>query len=310
MAWDCCGGSVATLVDEADRGKVVSFNKVVNDSVLGFSSRLDHDVPAGAELLDVSTWTDTGTFSFDMKVTNGAEHAWKLKIEAPGSHVEVDLPEAPILDTWQTYTFNLSDLAAVDQSQIDLLMVFPAWGQGAGATYLIDNVKFTSLGNDTPTEPETPIDPDPLPPLDMTGNLVPNGDFELGNADWNGDFQVTDGVANLSIIGGEKRIEQQRVAEGTALANTNYTLTFDIRGSAENGAIFNGNVQSFHTGGVSATYVIDAFVPTANWERKTYNFTSGNNVDWGMNILLGPVCGAVAGCAADVFIDNITIQQQ
>jgi hypothetical protein len=311
LAWDCCGGSFATLVDEADRGQVVSFNKAINDSVLGFSSREDHGVPAGAELIDVDAWKATGTFSFDMKVTNGVEHSWKLKIEAPGSHIEVDLPEAPVLDTWQTYTFNLADLASVDQSQINLVMIFPAWGQGAGATYLIDNVKFTSLGNDTPEEPETPEEPStPLSPPDMTNNLVPNGDFSLGNSNWNGDFTVNDGIANVVISGGEKRIEQQRISEGVVSPNTDYVLSFDIKGSAENGAIFNGNVQSFSEFGVSSTFVIDAFVPTSNWERKTYNFTSGPNVEWGLNILLGPVCGAVAGCASNVFIDNILVEER
>ncbi|MBM7035478.1 immunoglobulin-like domain-containing protein [Vibrio ulleungensis] len=141
-------------------------------------------------------------------------------------------------------------------------------------------------------------------------NLVPNGDFSLGKSLWNGDYEVVDGAANIVIVGGEKLIGQQRMAEGVALPSTQYTLSFDVKGTALNGAIFNGNVQSFSSTGVSSTTVIDAFVPTTEWQTMSYDFTSGNTIDWGFNLLLGPVCGAVAGCESNVFVDNIQIVEK
>ena len=50
---------------------------------------------------------------------------------------------APASGQWQTYTYNLADLAdaGLDVSAIDVLMIFPAWGAGEGAIYLVDNVK-------------------------------------------------------------------------------------------------------------------------------------------------------------------------
>lgn len=44
----------------------------------------------------------------------------------------------------ETYTFNLITLSnsGLNTSAIDVVMMFPAWGQGAGAVYRIDNVVF------------------------------------------------------------------------------------------------------------------------------------------------------------------------
>ena len=48
----------------------------------------------------------------------------------------------PVVGQWQTYTRRLQDLstAGLDVSAIDVVMVFPAWGTGEGAVYLLDNV--------------------------------------------------------------------------------------------------------------------------------------------------------------------------
>jgi hypothetical protein len=78
---------------------------------------------------------------------------WKFKIESGDttSAVELDLTAsqeglAPVLGEWQTYTYTLSDLfdAGLDVSEIDVIMVFPAWGTGNGAVYRLDNVAITA----------------------------------------------------------------------------------------------------------------------------------------------------------------------
>ena len=149
--WDCCGGTVPTVAtDDAEHGAVAEF--VIennNGTVLGFYSRDD------GQPYDASAIFATGKFQFEMKVVSPPSQAtnWLLKIEANGDgstgFAEVDLSTsnegaAPVVGEWQTYTFNLVDLAAagLDITAIDVVMIFPAWGTGEGATYRIDNVVF------------------------------------------------------------------------------------------------------------------------------------------------------------------------
>ncbi|GLX85651.1 hypothetical protein tloyanaT_19030 [Thalassotalea loyana] len=146
-SWDCCAGSTPTIVDDGgDNGSVIEFT-VNGDTVLGLNGRDN----GGA--LDAS---NAATLSFDMKVTTmptQADAPWLLKIESGngGSYVEVNLSTSqegvvPAEGQWQTYTFSMDDLVAAgvnfDRSNIDIVMVFPAWGQGSGAVYRVDNVSF------------------------------------------------------------------------------------------------------------------------------------------------------------------------
>ena len=83
---------------------------------------------------------------------------WRFKVESNGGGAgnagEVALSSSheahttPVLNTWQTYTFNISDLetAGVNVAGMDLFMVFPAWGSGAGAHFQIDNLKIWATG--------------------------------------------------------------------------------------------------------------------------------------------------------------------
>lgn len=69
---------------------------------------------------------------------DNTEAPWLFKVESvdAASFAEVDLSTsveqaAPVVGEWQKYTFKLSDLAnaGLDVSAIDVLMIFPAWGQ-------------------------------------------------------------------------------------------------------------------------------------------------------------------------------------
>jgi beta-glucanase (GH16 family) len=148
--WDCCGGSTPTVeLDDDDHGNVAEFSIGADPTVMGFISREGNtDSPSP---FDASSILSNGVIQFDMKVTAmPGDAAWMFKVEsnAGDTFAEVALTEsieatAPVADTWQTYTFNLSDLAdgGLDVSAIDVLMVFPAWGAGEGAIYRIDNMK-------------------------------------------------------------------------------------------------------------------------------------------------------------------------
>ncbi|MEC7689822.1 MAG: glycosyl hydrolase, family 16, partial [Pseudomonadota bacterium] len=65
--------------------------------------------------------------------------------------VELPLSESlegldPVAGEWQTYTFPLQTLSdlGLDVSDINVVMVFPAWGQGDGAVYRIDNAEIAA----------------------------------------------------------------------------------------------------------------------------------------------------------------------
>jgi beta-glucanase (GH16 family) len=151
--WDCCGGSTPTVeVDDDVHGNVAEFAIGANPTVMGFISREGNtDTPSP---FDASAILANGVIQFDMKVTsmpNDASAAWMFKVEADNAATFAELPlsesvegASPVVDQWQTYTFNLADLAdaGLDVSALDVLMVFPAWGAGEGAVYRIDNVKI------------------------------------------------------------------------------------------------------------------------------------------------------------------------
>ena len=164
-AWDCCGGTTATVEpDDAEHDQVTQF-VISGGTVVGFTAR-DADGAVGGQPFDAASIAAAGTFSFEFKMTQlptGGQVNWLLKIESDGagSFAEVDLSSSqeghasPVLDTWQTYTFNLADLATdgLNLSAIDLFMVFPAFGPGDGAAFRIDNVKVFDSGNSSTPPP-------------------------------------------------------------------------------------------------------------------------------------------------------------
>jgi hypothetical protein len=96
----------------------------------------------------------SGTFSFEMKIVTAPADGtpWIMKMEANGNTSdsgELNLNTSiegqdPVAGEWQTYTFDILTLldAGLDISQIDVVMVFPAWGAGLGAVYRIYNAVF------------------------------------------------------------------------------------------------------------------------------------------------------------------------
>ena len=161
--WDSSGSNGFAVVDDPEEGAVAEFNINGNaGTVLGFNSRTDVS-PAGVPF-DASSLLTTGTLSFDMKVVAAPADGtpWILKLEAGGntsnsgdillntSKEGID----PVTGEWQTYTFDLLTLsdAGLDLSEIDLIMIFPAWGSGDGAVYRINNVTISgpSTGSSAP----------------------------------------------------------------------------------------------------------------------------------------------------------------
>ncbi len=156
--WDCCGGSTPALVVDAERGDVYEFSVGAAPTVNGFVSRAEFLTdPAGqATPFDASPIIESGSISFDMQVVsapNTPAAPWLFKVESTGASTAVELPltgssegSTPVTGQWQTYTFPLQMLAdaGLDVSAIDVVMIFPAWGQGEGAVYRMDNVKISA----------------------------------------------------------------------------------------------------------------------------------------------------------------------
>ena len=178
IAWDCCGGTVPEIVSDNDKGEVVKFN--INDNngtVLGFSTRGGHfpdDFTGTSKPFDASPLLElNGRLTFEMKVVTppAAGTPWLFKAEAgdggpnTGDVLLSDSVEGvnPETGVWQTYTFALSLLQerGLDLSAIDVLMVFPAWGAGEGAEYLISNV---TIEGDLPSSPELDLFTDAINP--------------------------------------------------------------------------------------------------------------------------------------------------
>ena len=156
-AWDCCGGSDPVIeIDDEEHGATMMFSVGAEPAVLGFTAR-DIDGAVNGAPFDASAFAATGTLVFDLKMTaSPGEVDWRLKLESDNAAtaVEVSLTSsneahaAPLLNTWQTYSFDLEDFAegGLDLALIDLVMVFPAFGMGDGAVYRIDNLRILSNG--------------------------------------------------------------------------------------------------------------------------------------------------------------------
>ena len=179
--WPLWGGtgSAASIVTDTDAayGEVANF-VIVGSDVAGFNNRDaggagSFTIPAG-----------TTTIEFDLKLIkqpdNGATD-WMLKLEGStdGDGSEVNLTtslegQAPALGTWMHYTFNVGSF---NVSDIDLVMIFPAWGQGSGAEYNVDNVIVSVTPDDGTRTPGNAGD-------DATTNTTAGIDFEGSQLTW------------------------------------------------------------------------------------------------------------------------------
>jgi len=147
--WDCCGGTTPALVaDDTAHGVTAEFSIGAQPTVMGIIAREEFvENPAP---VDASAMLTNGVVQFEMKVTSmPGSAAWMLKIEANNNATFAEMPltdsvegAAPVSGEWQTYTFTLQQLfdAGLDISGIDVVMVFPAWGEGEGAVYRLDNM--------------------------------------------------------------------------------------------------------------------------------------------------------------------------
>jgi catechol 2,3-dioxygenase-like lactoylglutathione lyase family enzyme len=211
QAWTDSGGpfEVVTVDGDPDRDQATKFT-LTKASVAGFTAR-ETGGAIGGMPFDASGLVANGQVTFELLLlaeTTVPVSNWFFKVEAGGGDKarEVTLSSsleghaAPELNVWQTYTFPLATLASggsLDLSGIDLFMVFPSYGDAAGASYLVDNFKIVSVvgGDNGPVVGETEMFYDDV----LADSLVYNSYNPDGFVSYNADV-AEDGRGNVIEI--------------------------------------------------------------------------------------------------------------
>ena len=186
------------------------------------------------------------------------------------------------------------------------------WGAEVG-TVNIDDVSLSILGS--------------AGGGDGGGGLAVNGSFETG--DFTGWQQfVNSGMQSISsdtpdtssfsaalsgntAVGaaGTTEIKQANLEAGVLALGDVLNIQFDVKGTF--GPAGQLNVLSFtEFGGDGATLTNNTTIASGvdNWTHYDYDITlDGPDASGGFSLAFNPVCGAVAGCFANVFIDNVSI---
>jgi hypothetical protein len=119
--------------------------------------------------------------------------------------------------------------------------------------------------------------------------------------------RLTQTTPNANII------KQANLAPGQWTSGQSITVNFDIRGTAAAGAVFFAEVFSeIDGGGVSKSEILGGAPlfpnPDANiWTSYSFTTTVGPDTSGGVTVQLASICGAVEGCNADYFIDNVEV---
>lgn len=289
FAWDDSGAYPPVVsADDTAHGQAIEF-KITGSTVAGFTTRSVHGATNGV-IHDASGIADMGTLSFDLKMTQAptaGEVAWKLKLESSSAATAIELDintsheghAAPILDTWQTYTFNIKDLQSkgLDVSNIDIVMIFPAWGQGDGAMYKLDNVAFNADGASSNSSGGGGTTTTSLG-VDFEGTQLTWESFDTAQATFEdnpGANAVNDSaMAALFNIGkddGEWVGARTEGIENFALNDTNCVVTVDVYKDTMSAVDVkfekqNGDGWGSH-GSISATNTL-----VNEWETLTFDF--------------------------------------
>ena len=218
---------------------------------------------------------------------------------------------------WQTFEIEVTatdDNGGGDFGEVDSRVLFDM-GAEIGEVYIDDVSLVVSTGSGP-----------------AAGELAVNGDFETGGFD-NWEQFVNSGVqaistetppnggsfsaalsANTAVgLAGTTEIKQANLGSGGGVALGDVlNIQFDVKGTFGPGGQL--NVLSFTELGGGGGTLSDQTVVSGgvdDWTRYDYNVTLGGpDASGGFSLAFNPVCGAVAGCFADVFIDNVSITTQ
>lgn len=165
--YSCCDTEGATLVTDEDTAHdvVSEFSVGATATTVGYAT---------TSPIDISNITTKGTLDFDIKVVTAPTAdgvttgdiiptAWILKFESNGGaynggeEIEIAITDLTV-GTWKSISHPLSDLGSLDLTKVGNVLLFPAWGSGAGSVYRLDNVSFNE--NKNAEEPTAPVESD------------------------------------------------------------------------------------------------------------------------------------------------------
>ena len=139
--WDCCGAATfGEVTDDEEHEQVIELSFGAGGTVTGLQAT------AGVD----ASGTAGGTLEFDFKEVSPPPDGsqWHVKLESSGAATAVDIlmtaggNPTPSAD-WQAYSYDLdTEFAALDLSDLKLVLFFPDWENADGAVARIDNVRL------------------------------------------------------------------------------------------------------------------------------------------------------------------------
>ena len=139
--WDCCGAATfVEVADDAEHGSVIELTFGTGGTVTGLQAT------AGVD----ASGTAGGTLEFEFKEVSPPPDGsqWHVKLESSDAATAVDILMTaggnPVPnDGWQSYSYDLDvEFAALDLSDLKLVLFFPDWENADGAVGRIDNVRL------------------------------------------------------------------------------------------------------------------------------------------------------------------------
>ena len=207
---------------------------------------------------------------------------------------------------WYQVSIPMSDFAA-NIAVNNGFLLGPAGGQAAPFSFLMTDIGFTGTTGGGGGG--------------GTGNVV-NGDFETGDlTGWdvfpNGgtitpdNTQSNGGSWSVHVVAGAGNnpvLKQSFLFPGAVAPGDTVNVSFDMKGTAADGGVIFPELISEGAGGAATGQLLDTIAaPTADWTTYSYTPAAGADVTLGVTFQLAVVCGGVATCSADVFIDNVSV---
>jgi hypothetical protein len=260
-----------------------------------------------------------GTIEFKAKVNApGSATAFEVKFFGGGDTGRVyDLATYPgsaaLGNGWYQVQIPMSDFAANIEGQSGFLLG-PLGGQAGPFTMLLTDIGFSGTAGGGGSGSCDPVG----------AELATNGDFEAGDLScWeaitnggsitavNTQNNTVGGTWSARVVataGNNPTLKQNFLAAGTVAIGDVIDISFDMRGTAGDGGVIFPKLISEGATGSDGPILQTIASPTAGWTTYTYSPTITADVTRGITFEIAVVCGAVVGCNADVFIDNVSVQ--
>jgi hypothetical protein len=240
-----------------------------------------------------------------------ADNTVKVTLEATGGAIVlVDLTSPP------------SGVTATDLGDgwTQVVMPFTAFGDASSSTVLI----FATLDNAYAVGDTFLLTDIGFNNAAVVDQLAVNGDIEVGDlssftvnenggsitADNTQDSGSTWSVHVAAGVGNNPSLSLPNLAVGTVMPGDTIDVSFDMCGTLEgiSGAVKPALLSEFGSGeGATRQDLANIETLPSVWTRYNYSASAESNVTGGVSLQLDVVCGAVAGCAADVYFDNVSI---